>query len=45
MNIAEITLLLNMILILDDNHSGYQELPVKFYNNFDAHHGRNNAIV
>ena len=30
--------LLNMILILNDNHSSYQELPVKFYYSFDAHH-------
>jgi len=27
-----------MMLLLDDNHSSYQELPVKFYYSFDAHH-------
>jgi len=37
MKIIEISLF-NMILILDDNHTGYQELPVKFFMSFDAHH-------
>ena len=40
MKIIDISLL-NTILILDDNHSSYQELPVKFYNSFDAHHVSN----